>query len=167
MRHFFAYRFTFVIAAILVLACVLFAWIRSEDIVIISRKLVRAEAVNMIGAEFFANKCSTCHSTLPHLGGIAAVNGGREYLADFFLYGLNGNIPIQGDNRNVTHLPFTAFTDVEIAAVLNYMLSSWGNEKSLPVRWMPYQPQDISKTRARPLTPEEVHARRVALGIER
>lgn len=161
MRHATAHRATFVIAAIIAAVSALFAWIRSHDIVIAPRRTFaapqEAAAVDLSrGDAFYANNCRMCHGTLPHLGKLAATAGGREYFADLMVFGLDGKIEIAGKLKEVFHPPFDGESDDDLAAVINYMLASWGNAASLPADWKPMAPREVAASRARALSAEQV-----------
>ena len=126
-----------------------------------------------VGAEAYANSCAACHQpngqgvadTFPALAGHAptllARPGGRDYLARLVLYGLEGQITVNGR-------PFSgvmpgwgeALNDAQLAGALDYALHSWGNDKDLPADFRPLTPADISAARTTKLTGAEVYALR-------
>ena len=100
---------------------------------------------------FEEGSCSTCHqesgagvpNIYPPIVDNAWVNGDKDRLIKLVLHGLWGPIEVNGTlydpSKGVP--PMTAvgavFTDAEVAAVLTYVRTSWGNN-------------------APPITPEEV-----------
>src|SRR3990172_9553913 len=70
----------------------------------------------------------------PPLAGHAPklVNADRAYPIQVLLFGLGGEIEVEGKKYNGAMPAFgDQLKDDEIAAVLNYVLSSWGNDKVL------------------------------------
>ena len=51
-------------------------------------------------------------------------------------------------------------SDAEIAAVVNYVRSHWGNDALHPPDYAELTPNDIANLRKNPKTPAEVHAER-------
>jgi mono/diheme cytochrome c family protein/heme/copper-type cytochrome/quinol oxidase subunit 4 len=104
--------------------------------------------------------CQGCHQAtgagLPGFAPPLAANmprlhnaeGGREYLIDVLLYGLSGEIQVDGQTYNNNMPAWPQLSDEQIAAVLNHELTSWGNEEAL--------------TEFTPITSGEVAARRSA-----
>jgi len=98
----------------------------------------------------YGNKCSACHQltgeglpgVFPPLKGSAVVTGAdpTEHIRTV-LHGLSGK-PIGGVTYGAAMPPFAdQLSDEEVAAVLSYERTSWGNQ-------------------AKPVKPEEVVARR-------
>jgi mono/diheme cytochrome c family protein len=103
-----------------------------------------------LGEQVYGNKCSACHQltgeglpgVFPPLKGSAVVTGAdpTEHIRTV-LHGLSGKV-IGGTTYGAAMPPFAdQLTDEEIAAVLSYERTSWGNQ-------------------AKPVKPEEVVARR-------
>lgn len=128
------------------------------------------------GAIYTAN-CMACHQAggqgipgaFPPLAGHAPelhnVPGGREFLIDSILYGLQGPITVAGIAYNGLMPAWPQLSDAEIAAVLNYILTEWGNDALLE-DFTPYSPEEVAAQRGLNLTPIQVHERRQALGLE-
>ncbi len=125
------------------------------------------------GAEIYATSCAACHQgngegvpgAFPPLKGhaaeIATAAKGRDYLAHLVLFGLTGAITVEGKPFN-GEMPAWGDTlsDAQLAAVLNYVLHSWGNDQSLPAGFASFAPSDIAAARASKLTPDQVYALR-------
>jgi cytochrome c5 len=153
------------LGATLVLAAVVFAWARSttpgggpparqpEP-----QAQATATATAELGAEVWAARCASCHRegeargrSIPSLHGFAVdllvAEGGREYLVDFLF---DGRVR-QVSNREVSyvksHPEYDALSDAEAAAVLNHMLTSWGNVELLPEEEPPYTADEIAARR--------------------
>ncbi len=121
-------------------------------------------------------RCFACHQSsgggvagvFPPLAGHAPdlVKADRTYPIQVVLYGLKGEIEIEGKQYK-GEMPGHEgqLTDDEIAAVLNYVLSSWGNDKLLPKGFPEITPAEVKAQRAKKLTPEQVHGIRQKLRL--
>ena len=88
------------------------------------------------GASVFANRCAACHQAtgqglpgaFPPLAGSEYVFGEEERVVRIVLRGLSGPVTVKGQTFNGV-MPAWAdqLSDAEIAAVLTYVRSSWGN----------------------------------------
>ena len=133
-----------------------------------------AEAGLPDGAQVYGS-CSGCHQAngqgvpgaFPPLAEHAAdlYTTDPDYLAQVVLFGLQGPITVDGA-QYAGLMPAWAgqLSDAQIAAVLNYVLSSWGNEEAVAEE-EPYSAADIAAQRELGLSMQEVHARRVELGL--
>lgn len=167
MRHVYVNRATYLLATLLVLSALIFAWVRSSDVVIASARereesaaVEEAFAWREQGADIFRSDCSGCHERLTHLPDLYAADGGRSYLATFLLFGYEGETFVPGERGDLRHPSFERLSDEEAAAVLNHMLVSWGNEDDLPADAELYRPADLERIRAEEREPEEVAAAR-------
>lgn len=88
------------------------------------------------GAGVYARVCVTCHQSnglgvpgaFPPLAGSEWLLGEADVPAKIVLYGLQGAITVKGSTYNGVMPAWGAqLSDAEIAAVLNYTRSSWGN----------------------------------------
>lgn len=93
-----------------------------------------------LGAEKYA-VCQTCHQAdgngvagaFPPLAGSEWVTGDPAIPIRIVLHGLQGEITVKGTKYNAMMMPWKdALSDAEIAAVLTYERSTWGN-KAAPV----------------------------------
>jgi mono/diheme cytochrome c family protein len=88
------------------------------------------------GASVFSNRCAACHQAtglglpgaFPPLAGSEYVLGEEERVVRIVLRGLMGPVTVKGQPFNGA-MPAWAdqLSDAEIAAVLTYVRSSWGN----------------------------------------
>lgn len=129
------------------------------------------------GGVVYAANCLACHQAtglgipgaFPPLAGHAPelynVAGGREFLIKTILYGLLGPITVDGVTYNGLMPAFPQLSDADIAAVLNYSLSAWGND-ALLVDFSPYSADEIAAQRDLNLSPTQVHELRQTLGLE-
>jgi mono/diheme cytochrome c family protein len=87
------------------------------------------------GAAIFAGTCAACHQAsgvgapgmFPPLAGSEFVTGDEHRLARLVLHGLNGPVTVKGSTFNGQMPPWQQLSDAELAAVLSYVRSSWGN----------------------------------------
>ncbi len=118
-------------------------------------------------------RCSGCHKAtgtgvpgvFPPLAGHAArlENASRVYPIRVVLFGLRAPIRVEGKAYDGTMPAYAGeLDDGEIAAVLNYVLSSWGNDKALANGFAKITPGEVKAVRAEKLTPGQV-----ALGREK
>jgi mono/diheme cytochrome c family protein/heme/copper-type cytochrome/quinol oxidase subunit 4 len=96
-----------------------------------------------LGERTYTSTCQGCHQAggaglpgvFPPLAGnmpsLYNAEGGREYLIDVLLYGLTGQIQVDGQSYNGTMPPWAGLSDEQIAAVLNHELTAWGNDAEL------------------------------------
>jgi len=130
-------------------------------------------ADNDVGADAYNATCAACHQptglgvpgAFPPLAGhapeILARPGGRDYLARLVLYGLDGEVTVDGKKFNGAMPPLSeALTDDQLAGALNHALNSWGNDRALPPGFSPIQPAEIAAARGKTLTSAEVYALR-------
>jgi mono/diheme cytochrome c family protein len=127
------------------------------------------------GAEVYAG-CQGCHQAngagIPgsfpplakHVPAILAAPGGRDYLPLVVLGGLQGSIQVEGVAYSTPMPAFASLSDAQVAAVLNYIATSWGNAALLK-DFKPYTAEEIKALR-RPLTPQQVYAQRIKLGLK-
>src|SRR5262249_6925514 len=101
------------------------------------------------GHEIFNANCSDCHQhdgkglpgAFPPLAGHVEESfshpAGLDYLPRVVLFGLEGKIAVKGDLFDGTMPSWQQLNDTQIAAVLNYILNAWGNDKLLPPGFTP------------------------------
>jgi cbb3-type cytochrome c oxidase subunit III len=88
------------------------------------------------GAAVFASHCAACHQAtgaglpgvFPPLAGSDWVAGKETTLIAIVLHGINGPLTVKGNPFNGAMPTFQAqLQDAEVAAVLTYVRSQWGN----------------------------------------
>ncbi len=120
--------------------------------------------------------CASCHKAtgtgdpgvFPPLAAHAAKleAASRTYPIDVVLFGLTGEIRVEGKTYKGRMPAYEGLlSDAEIAAVLDYVLSSWGNDKALPAGYAKITAADVSARRAAKLTPEQVYLAREKLSL--
>ena len=121
-----------------------------------------AEAGAAAGARVYAANCASCHGpagagipgAFPPLAGhvaeIAARDGGRGYLIDALLYGLQGPISVGGVAYNGVMPAWGQLSDDDVAAVLDHMVGLAGPTAA------PFGAEEVAAQRGRGLTPADV-----------
>ncbi|MCA9839565.1 MAG: c-type cytochrome [Trueperaceae bacterium] len=129
------------------------------------------------GEAVFAANCVSCHQTTGqgmagvfpplagHLPSVYNVDGGRDYLIDTLLYGLQGQIQVDGAGYNGVMPAWAQLSDQNIADVLNYALTAWGNDAAL-TDFVEYTPEDIAAKRGESRTANDNYELRQSLGLE-
>lgn len=104
-----------------------------------------------LGKRVFLSTCATCHQAngqgvpnqFPPLAGSEWVNGNEERIIRIVLNGLKGPIKVAGHDFDNVMAPLGAvLKDEQIANVLSYVRSEWGNTSP------EVQPDTVSKVRA-------------------
>lgn len=130
-----------------------------------------------LGSSTYGSNCASCHQedgsgiagAFPPLAGhlptVYNVEGGREYIIHVLLYGLQGEIVVDGETYNAVMPPWPQLSNDQIAAVINHELTSWGNEAEL-TSFEPIEAREVAVLRNRELEPEDVYEIRQGLGLE-
>src|SRR5690606_32404100 len=116
------------------------------------------------GAQVYAANCVGCHQgagqgipgAFPPLAGHAAevhAAGGRDYLVQVLLYGLQGAIQVDGMTYNGFMPAWQQLSDDQIANVLNHVVAELGDE---PADYAPYTAADVEAHRGDGLSPADV-----------
>lgn len=127
-----------------------------------------------VGEAVYAANCASCHQAggegvagvFPPLARHAAEIyrlGGREYLAQAVLFGLQGPIRAEGADYDGVMPAWQQLSDEQIAGVLDHIVLL--GVEDVP-SFEPYEPAEIAALRQAPLTPDEVRAVREALDVE-
>ena len=130
-----------------------------------------------LGEQTYTN-CLACHQptglgvppAFPPLAGhineLYNVEGGRQYIINVVLYGLQGEMEIAGTKYNGIMTPWgPLLKDEQIAAVLNHELTSWGNDVLLK-DFTPILPEEVAAERANKFTSQQVYELRGKLSLE-
>lgn len=127
------------------------------------------------GAAVYQSVCSACHQptaagipgAFPPLAGHAA----ELYLADrtypvlAVMYGVMGQIMVDGMAYNGLMPSHAHLSDDEIAAVLNHVMSSFGNAEIVGDAFEPYGTEEVAAERGRMLAFTEVYSLRSELDL--
>ncbi|WP_019550634.1 c-type cytochrome [Thermus scotoductus] len=114
------------------------------------------------GAKLYGQYCQACHQptglgvpgVFPSLKGLdqlAKEEKGRVYLIRVVLFGLQGPLKVGSATYNGVMPGYGQLSDAEVAALLNYVLSSFGNKNPRPI-----SPEEVKRLRASPLKPQDV-----------
>ena len=122
------------------------------------------------GKTVFARQCSACHQaegaglpkTFPPLTSNPDLFIDRLFPVYVVLNGLEGAATIKGEQYNGVMPPFDHLSDAEIAAVLAYVRSSWGNEKLRPAGFVDVDAAAVTQARQKRMSAKEVHSYRAA-----
>lgn len=129
------------------------------------------------GTEVYS-RCLGCHKATglgvpgyapplaAHIPDIEKTPGGRTYLIQVLLYGIKGAIDVKGKRFSATMPAFADLNDGDAAAVLNRILTSWGNDKLLPKDHKAIGPEEVKTQRENRLTVEQVYRIREKLGLK-
>lgn len=120
-----------------------------------------------LGKETY-NTCLACHQAngegiagaFPPLKGnitdLYQAEGGRKYIINVVLYGLQGRIKVENNSYNGIMTPHKdLLSDEEVAAVLNHELTSWGNDALLE-EFIPILPSEVALEREKAISARQV-----------
>lgn len=87
------------------------------------------------GKASYESNCASCHmangegvpGTFPPMAGSERVNGPAEEHIKVVLNGLSGEITVKGETYNGFMTPFMHLSDQEIANIVTYERTAWGN----------------------------------------
>jgi mono/diheme cytochrome c family protein len=128
-------------------------------------------------AAVYATNCASCHQAegqgiqgaFPPLAGHAAeiqnAEGGRELLIDTVLFGLIGEIQVDGVTYNGLMPAWPQLDDGQIAGVVNHISTAWGNEALLTPSFTPVTAEEVAGQRGRNLSSGDVHEMRSELDL--
>ncbi len=127
------------------------------------------------GETVYEANCVACHqangqgipSAFPPLAGhvpdLLVIEGSRAYLTHVVLYGLQGQIEVEGQTYGGLMPAWAQLDDGQIAGVLNYISTAWENEAALPEGFEAFTAEEVAAERDLGLTPSEVHTERSEL----
>ena len=118
------------------------------------------------GAQVYATFCQSCHQPegqgipggFPPLAGHSAdlVAADRDYLPLVLLYGLSGEIVVEGTTYSGVMPAWPQMSDAQIAAVINFISIDWDEGGALPPAFQPYTPDEIAAARGQGLSAQDV-----------
>ena len=171
MRHFLANVFLYVLVAGLLVGSALWAWVRSEQLVVTRRPAVPERphdppqrvaefAWQDFGQRTYRTNCQNCHTAdgggrgmYPPVRNMAAhltTPGGRDYLIDLHLYGLYTR------TYGAPMPPMPELSDAEIAAVINYLLTAFSPRPDAEL----FLPTEVAARRGQALSERDVARQR-------
>ena len=105
---------------------------------LLSAKQAPQQNTKPTGAELYTKYCMTCHQVngkgvrnmFPPLAGNDKITGPPEDVIKIVLFGLQGPITVNERDYNQPMPPQAYLKDDQIADILTYIRSSWGNSAS-------------------------------------
>jgi len=134
-------------------------------------------ALAQSGPAIFQQNCSFCHGengqgrpgAFPPLAGhitnLIKLPEGQIQILQTVLFGMQGEIRAKGQKYNGVMPAFGQLSDEQLAAVLNHILSAWGNDKLLPGDFKPITAANVAAARGTRLTPQQVGQNRAKLNV--
>jgi mono/diheme cytochrome c family protein len=130
-----------------------------------------AEAGAADGLKVFQDTCIACHQEdgmgkpgeFPPLAANPDLFLSSDFVAVVALNGIEGPLEVEGQSLDKAMPPFDFLTDQEIAAVVDYVRSTWGNDALRQPDFAGVTADDVAALRAKPMTAAEVHAYRQSL----
>ena len=113
-----------------------------------------------LGMEVWDARCYSCHADLEYVPELFLADGGRAYLLELMLFGVRGEVVIEGVPTNLRHRSYGSLDDEQLSAVLNLMLVAWGNDDALPAEVDFYGPEEVAAARTPERGTDEVLERR-------
>jgi mono/diheme cytochrome c family protein len=106
-------------------------------------------AATVDGKQVYGAKCAACHQgsglgvagVFPPLAASEWVIGDEKILANILLHGVNGEMVVKGITYKGAMPAWNSLSDDELAAVLTYIRSEWGNAAP------PIKPETITSQR--------------------
>lgn len=123
------------------------------------------------GSDLFNANCASCHQAngqgIPgafpplagHVGDLYAAEGGKQHLINVLLFGIQGPITVNGQEYNGLMPSQAHLSDEDIAAVLDHILTAWGDADELEA-YTPVTSEEVAASRDAALSPQEVHQQR-------
>lgn len=110
--------------------------------------------------------CQTCHqengeglpNLYPPLAGSEILTGDASIPIAIVLHGLQGEVTVKGQKFNNVMAPWASLSDAQIAAILTYERSSWGNSAPAVTAEEVATVRAATSSRTGPWTIEEVKA---------
>ena len=120
----------------------------------------QVEVKQVDGETLYNQQCTACHQAngqgvagqFPPLAGNRDLFISRDFPALVVLFGLEGEITVEGKPFKAAMPPFAHLSDRDIAAVIGYVRSAWNNEALGPKNFSPLTAADVKALRAKALT---------------
>ena len=87
----------------------------------------------------------------------------RMFPAYVLLNGLKGKISIDHQDYNGQMPPFRHLTDVQIAALVQYIRGAWKNDALRPAQMKPVDSEAVKSARDKPMSAADVHRYRARM----
>jgi mono/diheme cytochrome c family protein len=123
------------------------------------------------GIDVFNNTCIACHQEqgegkkgeFPPLAGNSDLFLAHDFPVAVAINGIEGAIEVNGEKFDNIMPPFDFLSDAEIAAVINYVRTSWGNEKLAKDGVKELTAEDVAAVRAKSENGLDAYAYRQSL----
>lgn len=127
------------------------------------------------GRSVYNANCASCHGPqgagIPgafppvsgHTSDLFNLDDGPAYLIDVMLYGLQGEIVVDGATYNGVMPAWQHLDDGALAAVINHLVTAWDDGAALTDDAVLLAPADVAAQRDRGLTAADVLEQRIAL----
>jgi mono/diheme cytochrome c family protein len=128
-------------------------------------------AVNADGAAVFSDTCLACHGEdgtgkvdeFPPLAGNPDLFLSTDFPAYVVINGIEGKLSVRSMSVDNVMPPFDFLSDDQIAAVIAYVRSEWGNDALRPSGLTDPDAADVATVRGKPMTAADVAALRESL----
>ena len=128
------------------------------------------------GEQVYMTNCIGCHQAngqglpdvFPPLAGHEPTLyqvGGRDYLPRVLLFGLQGEITVLGNTFDNMMPSWIGLGDEELASVVNFVLTAWGNDELLPADFEPFTTEEFAAVRELGLSAQDVYGIRQTLEL--
>ena len=122
-----------------------------SSISVTEKTIIIPEKVTRNGKQVYLNYCSACHQAdgsgnpglYPPVAETKKVNGDIEELVNIVLHGLSGPVEVKGEIYNQFMAPHNFLSDEQVADLLSYVRSSFGNSSSIITK------EQVKKIRAK------------------
>ena len=110
------------------------------------------------GKQLFGAKCAACHQgsglgvagVFPPVAASEWVLGDEKILTNILLHGVNGEMVVKGNKYNGAMPAWKSLSDDELAAVLTYIRSEWGNAAAPIMADTIKSQRELTKARTEP-----------------
>ena len=117
-----------------------------------------AGAAQVDGKQIYGSKCAACHQAtglgvpgvFPPLAGAEWVVGDEKVLARLLLHGVSGELEVKGTVYKGEMPGWKAMSDDEIAGVMSYIRSDWGNKAAAAAADTVKAEREATKARTEP-----------------
>lgn len=130
-----------------------------------------ASATSANGETLFKSMCIGCHQPdgrgvpgqFPPLAGNGDLYLSEDFAAVVLLFGMKGQITVGGTRYPSEMPPFGHLSDSDIAALVNYVRTAWGNDGLNAGRLPPVEAAEVAAARGKNMTPAAVFSYRSSL----
>lgn len=111
------------------------------------------------GEALFMQSCAGCHmpdgsgqvgdspALALHVPHLYNAEGGRDYLMNVVMWGLSGEVTSLGEVFDRSMPPRFTLANDELAAILNHVMTSWGNADLIEGEFQPYDADELNAVR--------------------